>query len=161
MVCVLTNLWGLVATQPSFWTFSCFWTPWSVLSAGRQSCAKCTERSQARWFYLIATPAALLLSIICGRTDLCISGVFSGGKTRAGAAVIGGLLVMDPELTIMVMTKEMLLLKPLRSIFRHGLPNEIYERTGGTGRLAGYMESFIRGLLAKLSWMWSPPNAMM
>lgn len=32
---------------------------------------------------------------------------------------------MDPELTIMVMTKEMLLLKPLRSIFRRGLPNEI------------------------------------
>ena len=35
-----------------------------------------------------------------------ISGVFGAGKTRAAAAMIAGLLVMDPTLKVMVVTKE-------------------------------------------------------
>ena len=45
-------------------------------------------------------------SILDGRTDCPISGVFGAGKTRAAAAMIAGLLVMDPTLKVMVVTKE-------------------------------------------------------
>ena len=45
-------------------------------------------------------------SILEGRTDCPISGVFGAGKTRAAAAMIAGLLVMDPSLKVMVVTKE-------------------------------------------------------
>ena len=49
---------------------------------------------------------ALVQSILEGRTDCPISGVFGAGKTRAAAAMIAGLLVMDPSLKVMVVTKE-------------------------------------------------------
>ena len=49
---------------------------------------------------------ALVQSILEGRTDCPISGVFGAGKTRAAAAMIAGLLVMDPTLKVMVVTKE-------------------------------------------------------
>ena len=45
-------------------------------------------------------------SVLEGRTDCPISGVFGAGKTRAAAAMIAGLVVMDPTLKIMVVTKE-------------------------------------------------------
>ena len=48
----------------------------------------------------------LVQSILEGRTDCPISGVFGAGKTRAAAAMIAGLLVMDPTLKVMVVTKE-------------------------------------------------------
>ena len=48
----------------------------------------------------------LAVSILEGRTDCPISGVFGAGKTRAAAAMIAGLLVMDPALKVMVVTKE-------------------------------------------------------
>ena len=48
----------------------------------------------------------LVPSILEGRTDCPISGVFGAGKTRAAAAMIAGLLVMDPTLKVMVVTKE-------------------------------------------------------
>ena len=48
----------------------------------------------------------LVQSILEGRTDCPIRGVFGEGKTRAAAAMIAGLLVMDPTLKVMVVTKE-------------------------------------------------------
>ena len=49
----------------------------------------------------------LVQSVLEGRTDCPISGVFFGaGKARAAAAMIAGLLVMDPTLKVMVVTKE-------------------------------------------------------
>ena len=48
----------------------------------------------------------LVQSILEGRTDCPISGVFGAGKTRAAAAMIAGLMVMDPTLKVMVVTKE-------------------------------------------------------
>ena len=39
-------------------------------------------------------------------TDCPISGVFGAGKTRAAAAMTAGLMVMDPTLKVMVVTKE-------------------------------------------------------
>ena len=54
----------------------------------------------------LAALTSLVQSILEGRTDCPISGVFGAGKTRAAAAMIGGLLVMDPTLKVMVVTKE-------------------------------------------------------
>ena len=45
-------------------------------------------------------------SLLEGKTDCPISGVFGAGKTLSAAAMIAGLLVMDPSLTIMIVTKE-------------------------------------------------------
>ena len=56
--------------------------------------------------HLLAVLTALVQSILEGRTDCPISGVFGVGKTRAAAAMIAGLLVMDPTLKVMVVTKE-------------------------------------------------------
>ena len=66
----------------------------------------------------------LVQSILEGRTDCPISGVFGAGKTRAAAAMIAGLLVMDPTLKVMVVSKEnagrrMLLLSTLNPCSCH------------------------------------------
>ena len=45
-------------------------------------------------------------SLLEGRTDCPISGVFGAGKTLSAAAMIAGLLVMDPTLKVMIVTKE-------------------------------------------------------
>ena len=54
-------------------------------------------------------------SILEGRTDCPISGVFGAGKIRAAAAMIVGLLVMDPSLKVMVVTKENAASPPLKT----------------------------------------------
>ena len=54
--------------------------------------------------HFLSTAACLLLAILTGRSDLCISGLFGAGKTRAAAALIGG-LGMDSNLNILVRTK--------------------------------------------------------
>ena len=56
--------------------------------------------------HFLAVLTALVHSILEGRTDCPISGVFGAGKTRSAAAMIAGLLVMDPTLKVMVVTKE-------------------------------------------------------
>ena len=56
--------------------------------------------------HFLAVLTALVQSILEGRTDCPISGVFGAGKTRAAAAMIAGLLVMDPALKVMVVSKE-------------------------------------------------------
>ena len=56
--------------------------------------------------HFLAVLTALVQSILEGRTDCPISGVVGAGKTRAAAAMIAGLLVMDPTLKVMVVTKE-------------------------------------------------------
>ena len=56
--------------------------------------------------HFLAVLTALIQSILEGRTDCPISGVFGAGKTRAAAAMIAGLLVMDSTLKVIVVTKE-------------------------------------------------------
>ena len=56
--------------------------------------------------HVLAVLTVLVQSILEGRTDCPISGVFGAGKTRAAAAMIAGLLVMDPTLKVMVVTKK-------------------------------------------------------
>ena len=50
--------------------------------------------------HFLATLSALLLSLLEGKTDCPISGVFGAGKTRAAAAIIAGLITVDPSLKI-------------------------------------------------------------
>ena len=70
----------------------------------------CSMFSIPLWSYLtgICWPSAIGLAsaLLAGRTDLCTAGVFGAGKTRAAAAVIVGLIAIDPSLSIMVCTKE-------------------------------------------------------
>lgn len=56
--------------------------------------------------HLLASAVALTLSLVTGRSDLRTAGVFGAGKTRAAAAVIVGLIAIDPSLSIMICTKE-------------------------------------------------------
>ena len=56
--------------------------------------------------HFLATLSALLLSLLEGKTDCPISGVFGAGKTRAAVAIISGLITVDPSLKIIILTKE-------------------------------------------------------
>ena len=59
--------------------------------------------------HFLATLSALLLSLLQSKTDCPISGVFGAGKTREAAAIIAGLITLDPSL-------KMLPQRPLQSI---------------------------------------------
>jgi len=56
--------------------------------------------------HVLATLCAVMLALCEGRTGLPISGVFGAVKTRSAAILLAGLLVFDPELKLMVLTKE-------------------------------------------------------
>ncbi len=89
--------------------------------------------------HFVSMVASLLLAILTGRTDLCVSGVFGAGKTRAAAALIAGLMIMDPSLNIMVMTKENTAVKAFTDhLLSLGLPESVYCRVG---RIVGFFES--------------------
>ncbi len=82
--------------------------------------------------------SSLVLAILTGRTDLCVSGVFGAGKTRAAAALIAGLMIMDPSLNLMVMTKENTAAKAFTDhLLSLQLPASVY---GPAGRIVGYLE---------------------
>ena len=67
--------------------------------------------------HVLATLSAIVLALCEGRTGLAISGVFGAGKTRSAAALLAGLLVFDPSLQLMVLTKENMQLMQLLSIW--------------------------------------------
>ena len=56
--------------------------------------------------HVLATLGAIVPALCEGRIGLAISGVFGAGKTRSAAALLAGLLVFDPSLQLMVLTKE-------------------------------------------------------
>ena len=88
--------------------------------------------------HFLAALTALVQSILEGRTDCPISGVFGAGKTRAAAAMIGGLMVMDPTLKVMVVTKENAAAYAFTKHFESfQLPPSI---AGKVGRLVGVTE---------------------
>ena len=71
--------------------------------------------------------------------DVCVSGVFGAGKTRAAAALIAGLMVMDPSLNLMVMSKENTAAKAFTDhLLSLQLPQSVYDRAG---RIVGYLET--------------------
>ncbi len=80
----------------------------------------------------------MVQSLLEGKTDCPISGVFGAGKTLSAAAMIAGLLVMDPSLKIMIVTKENVAAHAFAKHFlRLGLPESINSLVG---RLVGYVE---------------------
>ena len=87
--------------------------------------------------HFLATLSALLLSLLEGKTDCPISGVFGAGKTRAAAAIIAGLITVDPSLKIMILTKENVASQAFAEhIIGLSLPSWIENKIG---RLVGFM----------------------
>ena len=88
--------------------------------------------------HFVAAVVSLVQSLLEGRTDCPISGVFGAGKTLSAAAMIAGLLVMDPTLKIMIVTKVNVAAHAFAKHFlRLELPGSINSLVG---RLVGYVE---------------------
>ena len=88
--------------------------------------------------HVLATIGSLVLALIEGRTDLPLSGVFGAGKTRSAAILVVGLLVFEPNLNLMILTKENVAAQAFAEhIEVLKLPPSI---TSKIGRLVGYME---------------------
>ena len=89
--------------------------------------------------HLLASAIGLTLALVTGRSDLCSAGVFGAGKTRAAAAVIVGLIAIDPSLSIMICTKENAAAQAVaeRIVSMH-LPADLL---GKFGRLIGFHEA--------------------
>ena len=89
--------------------------------------------------HFLSMVTSLVLAILTGRTDLCVSGVFGAGKTRAAAALIAGLMIMDPSLNLMVTTKENTAAKAFADhLLSLQLPASVY---GRAGRIVGFIET--------------------
>lgn len=87
--------------------------------------------------HFLATLAALILSLLEGKTGCPLSGVFGAGKTRAAAAIIAGLIAVDPTLKIMVLTKENVASHAFAEhVIRLNLPDCVENKFG---RMVGYM----------------------
>ena len=86
--------------------------------------------------HVLATLSAIVLALCEGRTGLAISGVFGAGKTRSAAVLLAGLLVFDPSLKLMVLTKENI---AAHAVAEHlvslQMPDYLQEKMG---RLDGY-----------------------
>ena len=88
--------------------------------------------------HFVAAVTSMYHSLLEGKTDCPISGVFGAGKTLSAAAMIAGLLVMDPSLKIMIVTKENVAAHAfVKHFLRLGLPESI---NCLVGRLVGYVE---------------------
>ena len=86
----------------------------------------------------MATIGSLVLALLEGKSDLPISGVFGAGKTRSAAILVGGLLVFEPNLNLMILTKENVAAQAFAEHIE-GL-NMLPGITSKIGRLVGYME---------------------
>ena len=81
--------------------------------------------------HFVAAVTTMFQSLLEGKTDCPISGVFGAGKTLSAAAMIAGLLVMDPSLKIMIATKENVAAHAFAKHFlRLGLPDSINSLVG-------------------------------
>ena len=88
--------------------------------------------------HVMATLSALVLALVEGRTALPLSRVFGAGKTRSAAILVLGLLVFEPDLRIMILTKENVAAQAFAEhIISFNLPEGATQRMG---RLVGYVE---------------------
>lgn len=88
--------------------------------------------------HVLATISAVVLALREGRTGLSISGVFGAGKTRSAAVLLAGLLVFEPDLKLMVVTKENVAAHAFAEhLVALQLPQELQQLMG---RLVGYYE---------------------
>ena len=106
--------------------------------------------------HVLATLSAIVLALCEGRTGLAISGVFGAGKTRSAAALLAGLLVFDPSLQLMVLTKENI---AAHAVAEHlvslNMPDHIRDKMG---RLVGYYEQNRKGSYTPLDILPSNRN---
>ena len=97
-----------------------------------------------------------MLALCEGRTGLAISGVFGAGKTRSAAVLLAGLLVFDPSLKLMVLTKENI---AAHAVAEHlvslQMPDFLQEKMG---RLVGYYEQNRKGSYTALDILPSNRN---
>ena len=93
--------------------------------------------------HVLATLSAVVLALCEGRTGLPISGVFGPGKTQSAAVLLAGLLVFEPDLKLMVLTKENVASHAFAEhLVALALPDSIQCRMG---RLTGYYERRRKG----------------
>ena len=98
------------------------------VAAYKKVCRELRQQNDGRFLSMVTS---LVLAILTGRTDLCVSGVFGAGKTRAAAALIAGLMIMEPALNLMVMTKENTAAKAFADhLLSLQLPSTVYARAG-------------------------------
>ena len=106
--------------------------------------------------HVLATLSAIVLALCEGRTGLAISGVFGAGKTRSPAALLAGLLVFDPSLQLMVLTKENI---AAHAVAEHlvslQMPDYLQDKMG---RLVGYYEQNRKGSYTPLDILPSNRN---
>ena len=106
--------------------------------------------------HVLATLSAIVLALCEGRTGLAISGVFGAGKTRSAAALLAGLLVFDPSLQLMVLTKENI---AAHAVAEHlvslQMPAYLQDKMG---RLVGYYEQNRKGSYTPLDILPSNRN---
>ena len=106
--------------------------------------------------HVLATLSAIVLALCEGRTGLAISGVFGAGKTRSAAVLLAGLLVFDPSLKLMVLTKENI---AAHAVAEHlvslQMPDYLQEKMG---RLVGYYEQNRKGSYTPLDILPSNRN---
>ena len=106
--------------------------------------------------HVLATLSAIVLALCEGRTGLAISGVFGAGKTRSAAVLLAGLLVFDPSLKLMVLTKENI---AAHAVAEHlvslQMPDYIQEKMG---RIVGYYERGRKGSYTPLDILPSNRN---
>ena len=88
--------------------------------------------------HVLATLGPLVLALIEGRTDMPLSGVVGAGKTRSAAILVVGLIVFEPNLNLMILTKENVAAQAFAEhIEAFDLPARVNSKIG---RLVGYME---------------------
>ncbi|MCV6600674.1 MAG: hypothetical protein OIF54_03765, partial [Cohaesibacter sp.] len=93
--------------------------------------------------HVLATISAVVLALREGRAGLLIGGVFGAGKTRSAAVLLAGLLVFDPSLHLMVVTKENV---AAHAFAEHLVALQLPEETQiKMGRLVGYYEQRRKG----------------
>ena len=106
--------------------------------------------------HVLATLSAIVLALSEARTGVAISGVFRAGKTRSAAALLAGLLVFDPSLQLMVLTKENI---AAHAVAEHlvslQMPDHLQQKMG---RLVGYYEQNRKGSYTPLDILPSNRN---
>ena len=106
--------------------------------------------------HVLATLSAIVLALCEGRAGLAISGVFGAGETRSAAVLLAGLLVFDPSLKLMVLTKENI---AAHAVAEHlvslQMPDYLQEKMG---RLVGYYEQNRKGSYTPLDILPSNRN---
>ena len=106
-------------------------------------CAAMRPLLQLQDEHVLATLSAVVLALREGRTGLPVSGVFGAGKTRSAAVLLAGLLVFDPELKLMVVTKENVAAHAFAEhLVALRLPQDVQQKMG---RLVGYYEQRRKG----------------